>query len=270
MANVAEIGAFYRAAAQVLADQGAGAVASAVDLVNPERLQQQLLQGIPLMAECRPQVAPGAFAAAVQSLAHLLDRQEPDQAPQLQGLERVLGTGDAALTGVAVRGDAGGLYDWAAARGVDPARVYFLTEMAVRPFLRPWAEELSLRVDLGAWMLGPCPLCSRRPDMGRIDPTGRRYLHCPGCGCEWPYRRIQCVHCGTDTPHAVHYFTVEGDDQLRVEVCDHCKGYIKVLDEQKGVRPGDLFVLDGETGHLDILAQEQGYTRTPATGTENQ
>lgn len=266
MGNLLAIGAFYRDLGHLLASRTAGRPASPVDLVSPERLQQQLLQGVPLLAECKPAVPTAEFAATARAVARLLARHRPDLARELGELERALAEAGADLVDLAVSGDAGGLYDWAVARGLAPARLYFVSELAVRPHLQPWAEDLRLRVDLGAWMLGPCPLCARRPIMGRIDPTGRRYLHCPGCGCEWPYKRIACVHCGTDTPHVVHYFTVEGDDQLRVEVCERCRGYIKVLDEQKGVRPVDLLILDGETGHLDVLAAERGYTRTPDLG----
>jgi FdhE protein len=46
-----------------------------------------------------------------------------------------------------------------------------------------------------------------------------------------------------------------------VEVCNKCRGYLKVVASFSPASPEELAVLDLSTLYLDCFAQEQGYLR---------
>jgi FdhE protein len=48
---------------------------------------------------------------------------------------------------------------------------------------------------------------------------------------------------------------------MRVEVCDSCSGYLKVIATFDPTPPEMLAVADLATLHLDYIAQERGYVR---------
>ena len=71
---------------------------------------------------------------------------------------------------------------------------------------------------------------------------------------------------GSNAPSAANeeqqtlaYFTVEEDDRYRVDVCNECKRYIKIVDFRDTKGKVDLDVEDIATLHLDILANDEGY-----------
>jgi len=55
------------------------------------------------------------------------------------------------------------------------------------------------------------------------------------------------------------YFTVEGEERYRVDVCNVCKRYVKMVDSTASTEVANLDVEDIATLHLDMLAAEEGY-----------
>jgi formate dehydrogenase maturation protein FdhE len=51
---------------------------------------------------------------------------------------------------------------------------------------------------------------------------------------------------------------------MRVEVCDACKGYVKVIASFSPMPVEMITIEDLATVHLDALAQGQGYVRIAA------
>jgi len=70
---------------------------------------------------------------------------------------------------------------------------------------------------------------------------------------------VKCPFCGNEEQQTLSYFTVEGDERYRVDVCDVCKHYIKTLDFRNAGEEAILDVEDVATLHLDMLAHEEGY-----------
>jgi len=98
------------------------------------------------------------------------------------------------------------------------------------------------------------------PKIGHlVDKEGKRHLFCSQCGFEWRFRRVKCPFCGNEEQQTLSYFTVEGDERYRVDVCDVCKRYIKTLDFRNVGEEAILDVEDVATLHLDMLAHEEGY-----------
>jgi FdhE protein len=139
-----------------------------------------------------------------------------------------------------------------------------LVELFIEESLRPALENVVERhgdaVRKSEWLEGYCPICGREPKIGEVrDEEGTRYLFCNQCGYEWSYRRIKCPFCGNEEQQTLAYFTIEEDDRYRVDVCNECKRYIKIVDFRNSREKPDLDVEDIATLHLDMLANDEGY-----------
>jgi FdhE protein len=133
-------------------------------------------------------------------------------------------------------------------------------EESMRPALEKVATRYGSAVTKAGWTEGYCPVCGREPKIGEIrDEEGSRYLFCNQCGFEWNYRQIKCPFCGNEEQQSLAYFTIEGDERYRVDVCNECKRYIKIIDFREAKQKADLDVEDIATLHLDMLANDEGY-----------
>lgn len=133
-------------------------------------------------------------------------------------------------------------------------------EESMRPAMEKVVEKYGLLIKESGWSEGYCPICGKEPKIGEIkDEEGRRYLFCNQCGFDWHFKRIVCPFCGNDEQQALAYFTIEGDERYRVDVCNVCKRYIKMVDFRESKEEANLDVEDIATLHLDMLANEEGY-----------
>lgn len=134
-------------------------------------------------------------------------------------------------------------------------------EESLRPELEVIAEKYGAAVEKSEWMEGYCPICGKEPKIGEIRESedGRRYLFCHQCGYKWHFRRIKCPFCGNEEQHSLAYFAVEGEESHRVDVCNKCRRYIKIVELSKSSEDINLDVEDIATLHLDMLAYEEGY-----------
>ncbi|ABC78600.1 formate dehydrogenase accessory protein FdhE [Syntrophus aciditrophicus] len=139
--------------------------------------------------------------------------------------------------------------------------VELFLEESLRPELEKVAHQYGDRISKLGWNEGYCPICGKEPKIGEIKASdGRRYLFCNQCGFEWHYRRVKCPFCGNEEQQALAYFTIEGDERYRVDVCNVCKRYIKIVDLRDTEQEANLDVEDIATLHLDMLAYEEGYS----------
>lgn len=139
-----------------------------------------------------------------------------------------------------------------------------LVELFIEESLRPALEQVVARhgdaVTKADWSEGYCPICGREPKIGEIrGEEETRYLFCNQCGFQWSFRRIRCPFCGNEEQQTLAYFTIEGDERYRVDVCNACKRYIKIVDFRETNRKVDMDVEDIATLHLDMLANDEGY-----------
>lgn len=134
-------------------------------------------------------------------------------------------------------------------------------EESLRPELEVIAEQYGKAVEKSGWSEGYCPICGKEPKIGEIreKEDGKRYLFCHQCGYKWHFRRIKCPFCGNEEQHSLAYFAVEGEESHRVDVCNKCRRYIKIVELPKSSEEVNLDVEDIATLHLDMLAYEEGY-----------
>ncbi len=147
--------------------------------------------------------------------------------------------------------------------GLDPGLVTVLAQNALKPALHALHDQLAPLVKGAFWNRGVCYVCGAAATLGELQENDQvKHLRCGSCGADWRFRRLTCVYCGNeDHKTQQSLFADEEQERMRVEVCDLCRGYIKVIPAFSPTPPEMLAVEDLATLHLDFIAQEQGYSR---------
>jgi FdhE protein len=144
---------------------------------------------------------------------------------------------------------------------VDQRVLTFLIQQSLKPSIESDAEQAIREVDLEAWLKGSCPICGSLPYLSLLkDETGKRYLFCSFCGCQWRFERLGCPFCDNRDQASLLYFYEEGEKNHRIDVCDQCHQYIKTIDLRE-LESFDPDLEDLGTLHLDLLASQKGYRR---------
>lgn len=161
-----------------------------------------------------------------------------------------------------------GDYPFVAARAGDQALssplLLTLAQSVLKPALRAWCRDLAPLVrPADDWENARCYLCGAPAALGELRGNGQaRYLRCGQCGADWLHRRLRCIYCGNEDPSGLGVLYPEGRrESERVEVCNKCRGYLKVVASFSPASPEELAVLDLSTLYLDCFAQEKGYLR---------
>lgn len=169
---------------------------------------------------------------------------------------------EALLPRVAV-GDSGFVAELAASLQLDPALVWTLGQNVLKPALRVWAQQLAPLMNGLEWGRGYCFVCGSGATLGELQGNdGVKHLRCGQCGADWATHRGQCMYCGNQDHKTYGFFYPEGQrEKLRIEVCDACGGYAKVISTFEPLPPALVQVEDLATLQLDYIAQERGYAR---------
>ncbi len=147
---------------------------------------------------------------------------------------------------------------------LEPSLLWTLAQSALKPTLRAWCGELAPLVHTaGVWEKGCCFICGAPASLAELQGNEQaRHLRCGQCGADWVVRRLQCVYCGNEDASLLGILFPEGRrENVRVDVCDLCHGYLKVVARFAPGSPEDLAVEDLSTLFLDCLARERGYRR---------
>lgn len=110
---------------------------------------------------------------------------------------------------------------------------------------------------------GACPGCGGAPVasmvVGWTSAHNTRFCACSLCSTQWNYVRIKCTLCGS-TLNITYKHIEDGSDEVRAEVCEACRGYVKIL--QQVQNPAlDPVADDVASLALDLLVRELGYRR---------
>ena len=146
-----------------------------------------------------------------------------------------------------------------------PGLLRFLAWTAARRVLEPVVEGSVRWSDERRWGRGYCPTCGAFPlsaQLASAESARPRFLACGCCRTRWQFRRLGCPFCGNETQDHLGILQVEGEEGLRIDVCDECRGYVKTYTDE-----GDeaLFLADWPTLHLDVLAVRRGFERVGAS-----
>src|SRR5437763_12148061 len=125
----------------------------------------------------------------------------------------------------------------AAAAGIDPDLLTAVATQSVAPLQRAYAERLLAlieRIDEGtpdgaAWTRGYCPVCGGWPLLGELRGVElAEFLRCAACGSGWRTQRLLCAYCGNEDWRSLGSLAIEGEHRFRIQVCERCRGYLKV------------------------------------------
>lgn len=167
----------------------------------------------------------------------------------------------AELLTLAAPGDLAGFSARIARVTADWELPWTLAHHALRPFLHEVRSRAPLD-GIGVWQRGECYVCGAAATFAELqDDDQVKHLRCAECGADWHHPRLQCHNCGNEDHATLRYLYVEGSDHRRVEVCDNCHSYLKVIASFTPTAPELLVVEDLATLELDFLAQQKGYGR---------
>ncbi len=230
--------------------------------VDSFQAHERLQAGQPLFGKEFMPVSPSLFRKSLEALRVLL----PDESSR-EALDRLL-----ALESIATRNIEDLLHklktetnvcirQLARKTSTKIGTLNFLLQTVLVPFFEYQARLYWDLIATTPWRKGQCPICGSEPKIARLtNEDGRRFLTCSLCHTEWAFDRLRCPFCEYAEPSKVRYFTADDDKTHRVECCDHCRHYLKVVDERAAGHPTNLSVEDIITAHLDILAREHGYS----------
>jgi Protein involved in formate dehydrogenase formation len=146
-----------------------------------------------------------------------------------------------------------------------------LAQNTIKPALRTWYGQ-TIPLSSGIpWNKGNCFVCGAAATLGELQENDQvRHLRCGSCGADWKYPRMQCMYCGNEDHRTQRYlYEEERSERMRVEACDNCRGYVKVISAFSPTPPEMLLIEDLATIHLDYAAESRGYSRTPRGKSEN-
>jgi FdhE protein len=127
--------------------------------------------------------------------------------------------------------------------------------------LSPTIAAFDAWKENAAWPHGYCPACGNSPSLSVLtekDAGRQRSLVCGLCKAQWKVKRLGCPHCGTEDEDKLSILELEDEPNLRLEVCNGCKGYVKTWAGEAKVAS---YFADWATLHLDAVAAERGYLR---------
>lgn len=131
---------------------------------------------------------------------------------------------------------------------------------AMTPAIETCAQQLSHYLDTDLqWDHGTCPVCGSHPGMGYLNDSGERRLVCGFCLHQWKTARTGCALCQNKGQDKQHYFYSDEENEYRVDLCNHCKKYLKMIDLREMKRSFHPQLELVATLHLDMQAMEQGF-----------
>lgn len=145
-----------------------------------------------------------------------------------------------------------------------PAKYTLFIWAALSVYWSHWATGVATALaKTGEGHKTLCPVCGSHPVASVIKEkprAGLRYLHCSLCETEWHQIRAECTSCGEDKGVFL-WAETETKAAVRIESCDTCKGYTKMLFTD--INPKlEVAVDDLATLLMDQYVVEQGYLAT--------
>jgi len=261
--ELADAAALYAAWLPLVRGVGASLPEPQLDL---PAAQHSLVAGRPILTGQDLVFDVDGAARLFTILCRAAEAAGPGRAAPLRALRRAVErrTLDLALLWPALAaGDQACLDQLAARAGLDRAWLRLLGQYSLAPGLRALAAGPVRPLSLDGWQRGVCPLCGSPPLLAEVQgKEGARRLRCGLCGLGWSYPRLQCVACRTTNHHHLGFLCLEGEgEKYRLQTCDLCHGYVKVVVTFEAIAVDMLAVEDLATLHLDSLAAERGFTR---------
>ncbi len=161
--------------------------------------------------------------------------------------------------GAALNGDCEPFENYGKMYKADPALILFIISSLIQPCI----EEIARNADssfLDGWWQVSCPVCGRTTRVAKLK-SRKRYLTCTFCGAEYLADVFLCANCGNGDPVTLKFLAPEDYPEFRVDFCEKCKHYLKVIDEDKLRKHIPKGLEDIMTINLDLMAKNAGLVR---------
>lgn len=239
--------------------------------LTADQARGKLETGLPLLHDVSLELDIKAACKLMLQLAHALETTiEESQPPQPVIAARWIQSAlednvldFSALVPHIATGDKRFVITLAQSLQLDPDLVWTLAQNTLKPALRAWRQQLATFAEGMPWRKGYCYICGSGATLGELQENIQiKHLRCGQCGADWQFPRLQCMYCGNQDHNTLGYLYAETQpEKMRVEVCDQCHGYLKVIAAFSPTPPELLTVEDLATLHLDYIAQARGYER---------
>jgi FdhE protein len=230
--------------------------------LGAQRRDIRLARGVPLIGFDNLQLDPAFLSEVAQETVGLLVRF-PDIAGEVLPLVTNTASDPGAMLEEARRWFDGCTKIPAADAEPVPAMLDSIVYAAIRPYLANCASNLRNTAAQSQELRGYCPVCGGGPDFAFLHKdTGVRWLLCSRCDTTWPFKRLECPMCGTQTPDSLSYFA-DDSEAYRLYICDICHSYVKAIDLRKS-KEDHLPPLERVlTVDMDRQAHQRGYHPCP-------
>jgi len=232
----------------------------------------KLERGVPLLHDVPLEIDDQEVCGLMMRLASALERsagQNTAHADAARSIRLALDEGKLDVSSLLpdiAAGVSEGISSAAQNLGLDSGMFRTLLSDAMEPFMRQWCRQLGPLADGVPWDHGQCPVCGAAATMAELQGNNQaKHLRCGSCGADWTFRRLRCLYCGNEDHQTLGLlYTEDHNDKMRVEVCDRCHGYLKVITAFAPTPAEMLAVEDLATLHLDYIARGRGYSRVEA------
>ncbi len=259
---------FYEAILSVLchADSGSEAVS-----LTPEQVRTKMEKGLPLLRDLKIALDIQSVSELMVRLARAVETASEDNSPLSSAAdarlvrfaleERRLDVAE--FLRLVAAGEKKLATSLTESLRLNADLLWMLAQNALKPALLEWSRQLAPLAKGIRWDRGYCFICGASPTFGELRGNAQaKHLRCGQCGADWPFSRLQCTYCGNEDHAALGLLYVESErEKRRLEVCNKCSGYLKVIASFSATRPEMLVIEDLATLDLDYVAQEKGYSR---------
>jgi formate dehydrogenase accessory protein FdhE len=237
--------------------------------IGPDEARAKLAAGLPLLHDVALELDHRAVHGLILRLAGALETiggSSRDACRRIREAMEADNLDVGTILPCIAAGDHGTVASLAQALTLDAGLVWTLVQNAFKPALHSWRRTLAPLLDVISWNRGCCPICGSCAMLGELQGNHlSKHLRCGQCGADWPFRRLQCPYCGNEDHRTLGYLYEEPRcEKMRVEVCDRCRGYLKVFISFSPTPPDLLPVEDLATLALDYIAEQRGYARVAA------
>lgn len=150
----------------------------------------------------------------------------------------------------------------AAPLGIAPDSLTVIMQHMLSPIVQVYAAAFARALDFSGWQRGYCPVCGDWPILSELRGRDKlRHLRCGRCRSSWSFKRLQCIWCGHTHEKELGFLFDPAQSTWRVDICDHCHGYVKTLVSFDPLDADMLLVHDLRTMFMDQMAAAEGYQR---------
>ena len=227
-----------------------------------EQAHAKMAKGLPLLHDIYLEFDYEAAREFMLLLVRAVEQSgENNQARQMRSAleEHRLDTGN--LLAYTATRDRNAVKSMAQYLNLNADLVWTLAQTAFKPALRVWCRQSAHLAEGIPWQKGSCYVCGAAATLAELQGNNLvKHLRCGQCGADWQFPRLQCMYCGNEDHQTLkHLYTESHRETMRVEVCDKCHGYLKVITSFAPTSPEMLTVEDLATLHLDAIAESRGY-----------